>query len=426
MQTRTRKTYYIFFLSFVIFLLSFVLLLYSCKRSTEPLFNTSNLQLQVLDVSCTEAWLSLKAKNAYLNKTLKLYQDDSLKLKKIFTTEDSLLYVDGLWPNTSYQFKVAIYDGYKLIAKSSTVTATTMDTTSHDFTWQTFEFGGQGGSSSFYDVAIIDENNIWAVGEIYTADDKYNAAHWDGQKWELKKITYGGWFWKINTVFAFSHNDVWFSAFVQWNGKKFVEYPVPDVLTGYGLNKMWGTSSSDMYVVGNSGMIAHYDGQQWQRIESGTTAHFKDIYGNNNYIVCSATHYDYGGKKQVFQIKKEGILKNLNWPFDDRKPYSIWLKNQYAIYACGDGIFRKIANQEWKLFNDENTFFMRNIRGNDHNDIYVVDDFGQIFHFNGFSWKIIFNKDFPNASFDALCVKENIIIAVGYIGRKAYLSLLTH
>jgi len=69
------------------------------------------------------------------------------------------------------------------------------DTTSHNFKWQKFTFG-QHSSSALYDVAIIDENNIWAVGEIYTNDTlgnpdpyAYNALHWDGIKWEVKKIT---------------------------------------------------------------------------------------------------------------------------------------------------------------------------------------------------------------------------------------------
>ncbi|MHB2150610.1 glucosyl transferase [Calditrichota bacterium LG25] len=416
--------------SFFFFLLSFVLFLSSCKRSTEPVYNSQNLQLKVLDVSCTEAWLSLQAKNDYLNKTLKLFQNDSLKLEKPLTAEDSILFVENLWPNTSYEFRAALYDGEKLLAKSSAVTATTMDTTSHNFEWQTFEFGGEGGSSSFYDVAIIDENDIWAVGEIYTANDKYNAAHWDGEKWELKKVPYvdeKGYVWitPLFSVFAFSSDDIWFEGGIHWNGNKFISIK-KDISFPSHVNKIWGTSSSDLYVVGNSGLIAHYDGQKWQRIESGTTAHFKDIYGNQKFIVCSATHYDYSGKKQVFQILNNQSLKNLDWLFNDRKPYSIWLKNQYSIYACGDGIFRKIANQEWKIFNDQNTFFMRGIRANDHNDIFVVDDFGQIFHFNGLNWKFVFNKDFPNASYDALFVRENIIIAVGFIGRRAYLSLLTH
>ncbi|MCD6377079.1 MAG: fibronectin type III domain-containing protein, partial [Caldisericaceae bacterium] len=143
MQTKKTNSFVFCLLSFVLILFSFFLFLFSCERSTAPDYNPQNLQLQVLDVSCTEAWLSLKAKNDYINKTLKLFQDDSLKLEKKLTTEDSILFVENLRPNSSYQFQVTVYDGNKLIAKSSTVSATTMDTTSHNFTWQTFEFGGQ-------------------------------------------------------------------------------------------------------------------------------------------------------------------------------------------------------------------------------------------------------------------------------------------
>ncbi|PID55607.1 MAG: hypothetical protein CR986_10730, partial [Ignavibacteriae bacterium] len=42
------------------------------------------------------------------------------------------------------------------------------DTTFQNFTFKKWEFGNT--YSHLYDVAIIDENNIWAVGEIYTED----------------------------------------------------------------------------------------------------------------------------------------------------------------------------------------------------------------------------------------------------------------
>ncbi len=415
--------------SFVICLFSFVLILSSCKRSTETVYNPANLQLRVLDVSCTEAWLSLQTKNDYLKKTLKLFQNDSLKLEKPLTEEDSILFVENLWPSASYEFRAALYDGGKLLAKSAKVTATTMDTTSHNFEWQTFEFGGEGGSSSFYDVAIVDENDIWAVGEVYTANDKYNAAHWDGEKWELRKILFHT-FCDQGRLFPYPARAIFFveKTLLISSGSEitFIKngVQVKNQCTPVSINKIWGTSSSDLYVVGNSGLIAHYDGQKWQRIESGITAHFKDIYGNHNFIVCSATHYDYSGKKQVFQILNNGSLKNLNWPFNDRKPYSVWLKNKYTIYACGDGIFRKIVNREWKIFNEDNTFFMRSIRGNDHNDIFVVDDFGQIFHFNGLNWKFIFNKDFPNGHLYSVYANNNLIVSVGHKGRASYLVML--
>jgi len=60
------------------------------------------------------------------------------------------------------------------------------DTTSHNFTFQTFTFG-EHSSSVLYDVAIVNDSSIWAVGEIYLNDSlgqpdpiAYNSTHWDG------------------------------------------------------------------------------------------------------------------------------------------------------------------------------------------------------------------------------------------------------
>ncbi|NOX90786.1 MAG: hypothetical protein GXO77_17435, partial [Calditrichaeota bacterium] len=60
-------------------------LVFSCQKLTEPLYNTAKLQLEVLDVSCTEVWLSLKTGKDFYNQNLKLYRDDSLIIEKALT-----------------------------------------------------------------------------------------------------------------------------------------------------------------------------------------------------------------------------------------------------------------------------------------------------------------------------------------------------
>ncbi len=93
----------------------------------------------------------------------------------------------------------------------------------------------QHSNSVLYDVAIIDENNIWAVGEIYMNDSLgnpdykvYNAAHWDGIEWELKRIPYyynGQTYYSgIKAIYAFNENDIWFGTgnMIRWNGTQFI------------------------------------------------------------------------------------------------------------------------------------------------------------------------------------------------------------
>ena len=418
-------------MSFVLILFSFFLFLFSCERSTAPDYNPQNLQLQVLDVSCTEAWLSLKAKNDYLNKTLKLFQDDSLKLEKKLTTEDSILFVENLWPNTSYQFQVTIYDGNKLIDKSSKVSATTMDTTSHNFTWQTFEFGGQGGSSSFYDVAIIDENDIWAVGEIYTADDKYNSAHWDGEKWELIKIANDSYPRRV--VYAFGKNDVWFDGTIKWDGTRYSvhmkNFPLMPNGDGWYKNAMWGTSSKDFYLVGDHGMIAHYDGQQWQRIESGTDIDFHDIWGYGNIIIALASYRNYGraldivliNNQQAQILPKQGMHINMR---------SIWFEKQH-FFAVGNGLYYKYypvtSKKKWRNLEEKKIitqYYLYTIRGTEINNIYTAGAYGEVLYFNGIRWKSFFNTTHLNDGvYLRLDIRDNLICAVGNNYSKATILL---
>ncbi len=433
MQTEKMNSFVICHLSFVFILLSFVVSLSSCQRSTEPIFDSSNLQLQVLDVSCTEAWLSLKAKSDYLNKTFKLYQNDSLKMEKTLTTEDSILYVTGLWPGTSYQFKAKVYADNKLLAASAKVTATTMDTTSHDFTWQTFEFGGQGGSSYFNDVAIIDENDIWAVGEIYTTDDKYNAAHWDGEKWELKRIKTkacgGVEYPPILSVFGFADETI---VFGHTDGSltflKNQNY-INDCSLWYKVRgtakKIWGISKKDFYVVGYDGFIAHYDGQQWQRIESGTSENINDIYGivkdNKKTIYCVfgkvLTHSNPG----VLKIEENTAIP-LDWPYDWRDPHSVWLDNPNIIYVAGADVELKAYSNSWKIIKSFK-YYLRRMRGNSKNDLFITGDYGFLVHFNGFNW-YVYESGNSSKIYWSLDFKENIVVSVGDLGgRKAVIKM---
>jgi len=196
-----------------------------------------------------------------------------LVLQGKLNTTDTTLIDTLLLPTHSYNYQLLLYKNGALSALSNELSITTMDTTSHEFQWEVCSIGGYHGSSVFYDVAIIDENNIWAVGEIYgdslNPQMDYNAIHWDGHQWELKRILYGGNFWTIRTFYAFSANDISFTYVVRWDGNHFIEMPIPDILMGWGKNTMWGTSSHDYYLAGDFGTIVHYNGTTWQKLESG-------------------------------------------------------------------------------------------------------------------------------------------------------------
>ena len=170
--------------------LLFISLLYlfnlSCN-TTEPI--NDSLTLSVEDVSCTEAWLSLKINNTNISAQISLFVNDVFKDSYSIANSDTTLYIDSLLPSKTYSCQIK---GNSVT--SNKLTITTLDTTSNSYTWQTFTFGG-AASSYLNDVTIVDENNIWAVGNIFVYDSSgqvdqniYNAVHWDGSKWELSRV----------------------------------------------------------------------------------------------------------------------------------------------------------------------------------------------------------------------------------------------
>jgi len=180
-----------------------------------------------------------------------------------------------------------------VIETSASVQVTTMDTTSHNWTFVAETLGVT--SSVLYDVAIISEDNIWAVGELFLNDSsgqldplRYNAAHWDGSRWNVIRVPYiyqGTPFHSaIKCVFAFSDTDIWFSNSVHWNGQQFHNVDLAiQIFTGVGINKMWGNAATgELYVVGNNGTIAYSPdrGSTWRQLESGTTLGVQDIFGS--------------------------------------------------------------------------------------------------------------------------------------------------
>ena len=409
-------------------IISLSLLLQACNTTDPPPPDgeKATLELKLEDVSCIEAWIELTTTNLQLPATITLEQinpaGDTTSHIAILNTQDSLLYIDSLLPNQTYKFHTTI-QAYNLT--SNELSVTTMDTTSHNFTFETFTFGGTAGSSVLYDVAIINENNIWAVGEIYVADTSqngytmYNAVHWDGNQWELKRILYDGNIWTIKTIFAFNQNDIWFSAFVRYDGQKFIELPISPILTGWSINKIWGSSSSNLYVVGNNGNIVFYNGTSWSRIESGTDLNIGDIWGitddsggYNKYIAADNAMLKLDEDNNLSRIDAEpGMILNSVWGISNR-----------LIYTAGDGIVL-YKNNNWEKIYSQGVNTIYRIRGQYYNDICGIGSPGSIiYHFNGYSWASI-NPD-PNNRYRSIDIKENTIAVSGYQGEKAAITIL--
>jgi hypothetical protein len=346
--------------------------------------------------------------------------------------------VDSLQPSTNYTFQASFNENIY----SEKVTARTMDTTSHEFTWQTFEFG-EHSSSVLYDVAIIDENNIWAVGEIYLEDTSgssglHNAIHWDGNKWEIIKISveYNGnqTIARLEGIFVLPSGEIILSSGLPYlpQGNNWRLYHLWDMgildQDDGGVNRIWGTSMNDLYFVGRKGTIVHYNGSGWTKIESpiGTGGTGVDL---NN--ICGTAESNKIWISGYALNSAEGVLLELEnnsvtpiWkreasgmsipPYGDRI-YGIWCSENNLYVVSNDGVFRKKTKLDLPVERIGPDFPRQKYKltGSGDNDLYAVGSRSVIWHYNGKSWAKV-NENTENTSvLYSADTKNGITVSVG-------------
>ncbi len=305
----------------------------------------------------------------------------------------------------------------------------TPDTTSNNFTFQKFTFGAtNAGSSYLKDVAIISDSNIWSVGAVYLdsangAPDPfpYNVVHWDGKNWNLIKAPFyyqgKAFFSPIFSIYAFSDSNIWLEAGIHWDGNQFQTVSLNIDFPSH-VNGMWGTSSNDLYIVGNSGLIAHrgIDGY-WQKIESGTSTAITDIWGSGNTILATVTNEYEKGDKKLLQIKANDTVDSLSWSPNSRLQ-TVWFQSMDKIFIGGG---KHIVGKpgDWKEITELPAYYSESVRGNAPNDVFIVGAFGLCAHYNGNTWKTFNDLYNQNESLYGLAVMNNLMVTVGELGNKA-------
>lgn len=126
----------------------------------------------------------------------------------------------------------------------------------------------------------------------------YNAIHWNGQSWELRRIQtlFRGNLITVplEGIFAFSESDIWMvgSLPIRGDGNNWTMFDVRTTVDpNLSLSKAWGSSTNDIYFVGRSGSVVHYQNGSWTKIESGTTTSINDIWGYTDAFTSETSVY---------------------------------------------------------------------------------------------------------------------------------------
>jgi hypothetical protein len=414
------------------------LLGWSCHNSpTQPVIGT--IGLKAYDVGVVDVTLDV-----HFNSTARQYQ---IKLGRTVVASgtargsDTLVFIDSLLPQHAYTFRAVRLDSGSAVDSSDALAVHTMDTTSHNISWQVTHLAGQGGTSLLYDVAVVNDTCVYAVGKMFindsagSGDGPFALATWNGKQWKLSEVIqedYGGasFHQELKSLLAFSANDVWAAGdagLMQWNGSSWTQmaFFIQGLPWTHVISKMWGSSDTSIYLVGAAGAVYHYTGTGWKLLNTGTTTDFTDIYGMYDSTTNSEQIYAVAGNPfesynfQVFSIVGDSITQIPASGIAPYSPmYSVWFKPRSLLYLVGSGVYYAWPRQSWQLQsvpNNNETSFSEEIRGGDRNDVFVVGDFGDLIHFNGESWfnyKALVGNNV--GSYHAVAAKGNLIVAVGY------------
>ncbi|MFH0734951.1 MAG: hypothetical protein V1773_11030 [bacterium] len=406
----------------------FMLLLFSIVwgcNSTEPnKTSNQNIELTFVDAASIEAWVEINTKNVTLPAKLTFTKNDKYAFELNLSKADTIICLDSLMPKTNYTIEAATNE-----KNSNKLTFETLDTTSHNFTWETFEFDREYFACFIFDVAIIDENNIWAGGEVYMTDSAgnqetefYNIVKWNGSVWKEEKIYYNyqgqNWIASTSSIYAFSTTDVWIGGNqpMHWNGTFWKKWDLLEDVWYGNIRSIGASSSSNIYICGDLGYLAYYNGTNWKKLETGTVWDIYDVFGYKSYdnskeeVICATIDPAAISENIILKITDQSKVERINANFD-RFTLSIWTNKGFPIYTCGDGLFSNKSGK-WEEINLSYRFSQTQIRGNGLNDIFVTGGLGAMAHYNGSSWKGY--NDLYRAIYTAAHVKGNIIAMVGW------------
>lgn len=318
-----------------------------------------------------------------------------------------------------------------------------VDTTSHNFVWRMDTIGTH--SSYLLDVTIINENDIWAVGEIHTLEtdrfdslgnwvDPYNATHWNGQEWELIRIpvkifnTPNFGIFPLQAIHSFATDDIYVTTGGEvihfdgdtWKKWTFLFDDLNDTTFG-GINRFWGTENGNLYGAGNKGNVFFYDGTNWQRLNSGTAIDIRDIWGaqkpDGSYEILSIASSPFISSAQLFQIDGTMVTPVPNGNFTVTLS-TIWFIPGQCYYVGGDGFYSTPSFESaWQQNSDFPPYYKQTIRGFGKNEIFVTGAFGLVSHYNGASWHHYTGNDLPiiNGTYVKFDWNNNHFVAVGGI-----------
>jgi hypothetical protein len=145
----------------------------------------------------------------------------------------------------------------------------------------------------------------------------------------------------------------------------------------FNLNGIWGSSGTDVFAVGDNGIILHYNGSKWSQMDSGTATDLLSVWGSSASDIYTA-----GDDGFIFHYNGS-VWSKLDNPIS-YTIYDIWGSSKTDIFFSGPRIYHYDGSGWLNMYDDFWGF--DKIWGSSGTDVFAVRGSSKIIHYDGNMW----------------------------------------
>jgi len=201
----------------------------------------------------------------------------------------------------------------------------------------------------------------------------------------------GVWTWQnpsptgnhLHGIFGLASNNIWAvgdsETVIHYDGSSWQTVNIG----GGGIHTLydvWASSPTDVFIVGFNGLIYHFDGVSWTQQPSGTTFTLRGVFGNapdDVYAVGSLgtiLHYDGASWSRMTSITSEEL-------------YDVWANGPFNVWACGTrGRIMHFNGTVWSTNVVGNLERLSGAWGLNFINVFAVGAEGEFHRWDGTNW----------------------------------------